>query len=214
MDRCHGYGTELLVSLIALNVCRQEQVDTRFNSEDTLTFTVYGDYLARTDDDTVEIKLGYSKDHRPDLKQVMLEMRVSQDGGIPLIGKCLNGNTIDNTVFKERTEKLIEQFKQSETPRYLIADSKLYTEKNAGKAKDLQFITRIQNLVKLVGETIEKALSQPDLWQMTDDGRVMQSFNVEHYDIKQRWHVDTEETEAATGCFTLLQNKLPSSPSD
>jgi len=31
----------------------------------------------KTDYDTVEIKLGYSKDHRPDLKQVMLEIRVT-----------------------------------------------------------------------------------------------------------------------------------------
>lgn len=40
LDRCHGYGTELLFSEIALNVCRQEQVNTRFNSEDTTSFTV------------------------------------------------------------------------------------------------------------------------------------------------------------------------------
>lgn len=179
---------------IALNVCRQEQVDTRFNSEDTTSFTLYGDYLARTDDDTIDIKRGYSKDHRPDLKQVMLEMMVSQDGGIPLVGKCLNGNTSDNTVFKERSEKLIEQFKQSETPRYLIADSKLYTEKNALNLKDLCFITRIPNNVKLVGETIEKALNQPNDWHTLDDGRLMQTFNVEHYDMKQRWHVLSSET--------------------
>lgn len=194
LDRCHGYGTELLFSEIALNVCRQEQVDTRFNSDDTTSFTLSGNYLARTDDDTVEIKQGYSKDHRPDLKQVMLEMMVSQDGGIPLIGKCLNGNASDNTVFTERSEKLIEQFKQSETPRYLIADSKLYHEKNASNLKDLHFITRIPNNIKLVGETIEKALNQPDNWETLDDGRVMQTFNVEHYNIKQRWHVVSSDT--------------------
>lgn len=42
----------------------------------------------------------------------------------------------DNVVFKERSEKLIEQFKEAETPRYLIADSKLYTDKNAKNLKD------------------------------------------------------------------------------
>lgn len=93
-----------------------------------------------------------------------------------------------------RSEKLIEQFKQSETPRYLMADSKRYTAKNAVNLKDLQFITRIPNNVKRVGETINKALAAPDDWQTLDEGRVMQSFNVEHYDMKQRWHVETEET--------------------
>lgn len=96
--------------------------------------------------------------------------------------------------FKNLSRKLIEQFKQSNTPRYLIADSKLYTEKNAINLKDLQFITRIPNNLKPVGETTPKALNQPNDWQTLDDGRKMQSFDVEHYNMKQRWHVGTEET--------------------
>jgi transposase len=194
LDRCHSYGTELLFSEIALNVCRQEQVDTRFNSLDTTSFTLSGDYLSETEDDTVAIKLGHSKDHRPDLKQVMLEMMVSHDGGIPLLGKSLDGNASDNTVFKERSEELIEVFKQSETPRYLIADSKLYSEKKATNLKNLPFITRIPNTIKLVGETIECALDKPNNWQYLDNDRKMQSFIIEHYGIQQRWHVVSSET--------------------
>ena len=94
LDRCHGYGTELLFSEISQHVCRQEKVDTRFNHLDTTSFTLFGNYSGKIDDDTVKIALGYSKDHRPDLKQIMLEMMVSQDGGIPLLAKCLNGNVV------------------------------------------------------------------------------------------------------------------------
>jgi len=194
LDRCYAYGTELLFSEISLLVCRQEKVDTRFNSLDTTSFTLSGDYLAKTDEDTVKIKLGYSKDHRPDLKQVMLEMMVCHDGGIPLIGKALEGNASDNTVFKERSEKLIENFKASETPRYLVADCKLYTEANADNLKALLFITRIPNNIKQVGEIIDKALAAPDDWQTLDDDRKMQTFNMEHYGIQQRWHVVSSET--------------------
>ena len=46
------------------------------NSLDTTSFTL-SEYLAATDEQTVEIKHGDSKDHRPDLKQVMLEMMVT-----------------------------------------------------------------------------------------------------------------------------------------
>lgn len=49
--------------------------------------------------------------------------------------------------------------------------------------KELQFITRIPNQLKSVEETIDKALSAPDNWQTLDDGRVWQSFDVEHYNI-------------------------------
>jgi transposase len=194
LDRCHSYNTELLFSEIALKVCQQEQVDTRFQSLDTTSFTLSGEYLTKHDEETVAITLGYSKDHRPDLKQVMLEMMVSHDGGIPLVGKALNGNASDNVVFKERCQKLVDSFKASETPRYLIADSKLYSENNAVNLINLPFITRIPNSISLVGETIEQALANPDGWQKLDDGRVMQAFALEHYGIKQRWLVISSET--------------------
>jgi len=50
LDRCHRYGTELLFSEISLHVCKQEQVDTRFNSEDTISFTLDGNYAGESDD--------------------------------------------------------------------------------------------------------------------------------------------------------------------
>ena len=194
LDRCHGYGTELLFAEISLAVCRHEKVDTRFNSLDSTSFTLSGDYLAKTDDDTVKITLGYSKDHRPDLKQVMLEMMVSHDGGIPLVGKVLGGNASDNTVFKERCEKLLEEFKEAESPRYIVADCKVYTEDNSANLKDLLFVTRIPNTIKVVGKTIDQALEAPENWETLEDGRKVQTFNVEHYGMKQRWHVLSSET--------------------
>jgi len=193
LDRCHNYGTELLFSEISLNVCHQEEVNTQFNSLDTTSFTLSGDYVSESEEDTIEVKLGHSKDHRPDLKQVMLEMMVSHDGGIPLLGKSLDGNASDNVVFTERTKDLIEEFKGTETPRYLIADSKLYNEKNASNLKELPFITRVPNTIKLVGKTIEEALDVPNNWQFLDDDRKMQSFMIDHYGIEQRWHVVSSE---------------------
>ncbi len=194
LDRCHRYGTELLFAEISLDVCRREKVNTRFNSLDSTSFMLSGDYLAKTDDDTVKITLGYSKDHRPDLKQVMLEMMVSHDGGIPLIGKVLGGNASDNIVFKERCEKLVEGFKEAEALRYVVADCKVYTEDNSENLKSLLFVTRIPNNIKVVGETIDQALEAPENWETLDDDRKMQTFNVEHYGIKQRWHVLSSET--------------------
>jgi len=61
LDRCHGYGTESLFSEIALQVCRQEKVDTRFNHLDTTSLALSGEYLGKIDDDTVTIALGHSK---------------------------------------------------------------------------------------------------------------------------------------------------------
>ncbi len=56
------------------------------------------------------------------------------------------------------------------------------------------FITRIPNTIKEVGLTIDKTLVLPNDWTTLDDDRKMQTFNVEHYGMKQRWHVVSSET--------------------
>ncbi len=39
------------------------------------------------------ITYGFSKDHRPDLKQLLFTLTTSADGGIPVQFRCLDGNT-------------------------------------------------------------------------------------------------------------------------
>ena len=68
LDACYSYGCDTLFAEISLEVCQAEKIDCRFNSEDTTTFTVTGEY-DQDCDDAIEITHGYSKDHRPDLKQ-------------------------------------------------------------------------------------------------------------------------------------------------
>ncbi len=69
--------------------------------------------------------------YRPDLKQVMQELMVSQDGGVPFMSKSHDGNASDNNVFRERCAAILKEFAALEEPRYLVADSKLYTSENA-----------------------------------------------------------------------------------
>ena len=143
LDRIHEYGCEAFFSIIAQSVLTQENIDQTFVSLDTTSFSVTGEYEADTDENTITICQGYSKDHRPDLKQAVLELLVSQDGGAPIISKSFDGNASDNTIFKSRCHSLIEQFKSAQSPRYLVADSKLYSASNATALKSLLFITRI-----------------------------------------------------------------------
>src|SRR5438046_10101628 len=99
---------------------------------------------------------GYSKDHRPDLKQAVLELMVSQDGGVPFVSKSWDGNASDTKIFQERAEALIATFKHSPTPRYVVADAKLYNEDNATHLNNLGFSTRIPGPLKLVSHVISQ----------------------------------------------------------
>src|SRR6266699_3425877 len=131
LDKGFAYGCDTLLSEVALAVCQQEGVALKFNCLDTTSFSLTGAYVPETDTQAIAITHGYSKDHRPDLQQAVLELIVSQDGGVPFLSQSWDGKASDTVVFKARCEALIAQFQASEPPRYLIADAKLYTEAKA-----------------------------------------------------------------------------------
>jgi transposase len=186
LDEASAYGCDLLFQELALAVCAHEGIDFRFNHLDTTSFALTGDYIPDSDEHAIRITHGYSKDHRPDLKQAVLELMVSQDGGIPFVSKSWDGNTSDTQVFQQRAQALMSAFKDTPSPRYLVADAKLYCEDNAVHLAPLGFITRIPATLKLVSQVIGQAL-QWDTWQPFDDATRYQPLALGHYGMAQRW---------------------------
>src|SRR5262244_661804 len=188
LDEAYVYGCNLLFEELALAVCTQEGIDLRFNHLDTTSFCLTGEYTPDRDEHAICITHGYSKDHRPDLKQAVLELMVSQDGGVPLVSKSWDGNTSDTRVFQERAEALMSAFKTTPSPRYLVADAKLYCEDNAAHLAKLGFITRIPATLKVVSQVMSQAL-QWDTWQPVDPKTRYQPLALGHYGMVQRWLV-------------------------
>src|SRR5205823_6399840 len=173
-------------------ICAHEGIDLRFNHLDTTSFALTGEYIPDSDAHAIHITHGYSKDHRPDLKQAVLELMVSQDGGVPFVSKSWDGNASDTQIFQERAAALMTTFQRSPTPRYLVADSKLYNEDNAANLKELGFITRIPNTLKLVSHVITQALRE-DTWQRLADTIRYHRIELCHYGMAQRWLVVTSQ---------------------
>ena len=188
LDEVHAYGCDLLFSELAGAVCVRESIEQRFHHLDTTSFALSGDYVPESDEQAIRITHGYSKDHRPDLKQAVLELMVSQDGGIPLVSKSWDGNASDTQIFQERAEALMRAFARSPTPRYLVADAKLYTEDTATTLAKLGFITRIPGTLKLVSQVITQALTW-DLWHRLDETTRYHRIELCHYGMAQRWLV-------------------------
>ena len=188
LDEVYTYGCDLLFSEVAMAVCAQEGIDQRFNHLDTTSFALTGDYVPDSDEHAIAITHGYSKDHRPDLKQAVLELMVSQDGGIPLLSKSWDGNASDSTIFQERAGALLKTFQRSPSPRYLVADCKLYDKENAEHLPSLPFITRIPHTLKVVSQVIAQALAL-DTWHAIDAQTRYQGLELCHYGMAQRWLV-------------------------
>jgi transposase len=69
------------------------------------------------------ITYGYSKDHRPDLKQLLFILTTSSDGGLPVQFRCEDGNTNDSVTHLETWKTLREL--SGRTDFLYVADSKL-----------------------------------------------------------------------------------------
>jgi transposase len=188
LDKTFSYGCDTLFSEVALAVCQPEEVALTFTCLDTTSFSLTGAYVPETDAQAIAITYGYSKDHRPDLKQAVLELMVAHDGGVPLMSQSWDGNASDTVVFKARCEALLTQFAASEPPRYLIADAKLYTAANAPNLARLPFITRIPETFTVTQQVIEQAWAWGE-WQPLDETVKYQRVALCHYGIAQRWLV-------------------------
>jgi transposase len=89
MDKLFRKGLSHLFLLIALEVVKKYQIQTNFSHLDSSSFSLHGEYpLVETLDEQEEfnpknpvpirITHGYSRDHRPDLKQFIFDLIVKR----------------------------------------------------------------------------------------------------------------------------------------
>ena len=96
------------------------------NDSTTIAFAgQYGDAVGRSirGQRAPFVTRGYSKDHRPDLKQLLFILTTSSDGGVPVQFRCADGNQSDSTSHQATWEALRHITGSSEF--LYIADSKL-----------------------------------------------------------------------------------------
>ena len=83
-----------------------EQAGPRFLHADTSAFALFGDYPNPSGPSApVQITYGHSKDHRPDLRQIMMGLTVDDQGQV-VAGTMLSGNTSDRQWHPDRLEQL------------------------------------------------------------------------------------------------------------
>jgi transposase len=158
LDEVQAYGGDLWFSELALAICTRESMEQRFNHLDTPSFSLRGASVPESEAQAITLPHGDAKDHRPDVKQAVLALLVSQDGGVPFVSKSWDGNASETKIFQERAEALLATFQASPGPRSLVADAKRSTAAKAANLSKLGFITRIPGTRKLVTQVITQAL--------------------------------------------------------
>lgn len=115
--------TELIVGVVG-----EFNVDTAEMHNDSTSVSVHGQYrdadgAPRRGKPTPAIVHGHSKDHRPDLKQLVFILTVSADGAVPMAYRLADGNTSDDPTHIPTWDALVKVLGRLDF--LYVADSKL-----------------------------------------------------------------------------------------
>ena len=190
-DQLYTSGLSDLFVMIALRAVQTFGLDCRSMHLDATSFAVAGEYL--TPEPLIESQTpvpirvihGYSRDHRPDLKQFVMNLVCWSDGDIPAWIELADGNQADKTRFAE----LMQAFRrQWHFDGLYVADAALYSEANLQSLSGLQWLTRVpltlKSAVEVVSQLPATAL-QPTGLVGYDIGTVCTDYG----GVPQRWFV-------------------------
>jgi transposase len=129
----HATTPEFLLAVVRRAVDEFDvSLDELHNDSTSVSF--HGDYRAarqpRRKGQRVQpaITWGHSKDHRPDLKQLLFTLTLASDGGVPLCFHVDGGNTTDDNTHRRSWELLAELV--GGTDFLYVADCKLASRDN------------------------------------------------------------------------------------
>lgn len=208
LDKLFSIGVTGLFTKIALHAMRVLGVEVKSLHLDSTSFHVDGDYYSLLDQDESRIQLvqGYSRDHRPDLNQAVLQLITSNQGSIPLFMQAASGNTADKTAFAEIVAEHAKSFQEAVQNKYLVGDSALYTPKTIQALHNMGcwFVTRVPAQIKASSELIVQCCRT----EMEDIGHgyFAREHAVTYADVAQRWIVIFSEAAYIRECKTLNKN--------
>lgn len=189
LDRLFDASMPQLAMKITRQVVAAFQIDLTELHNDSTTVSFYGEYeefeepVARRGKQTAAIRQGHSKDHRPDLKQLLYILTVSNDGGVPVYFTTEDGDKNDDQTHIETWNLLRELTGRSDF--LYVADCKLASAENLSHIARSggRFITVLPKNRKEPRQMMRKLAEQPDQlpWKLLyevhdDDGNLLHRF--------------------------------------
>jgi len=205
LDEIHLYGVEKLFAELAYPIALEHGFLGDQLHIDSSSLTLHGDYNLSDEEleskpkpaegclSTPEIKRGHSKDHRPDLKQVVINMATTGAAGFPLWMESHSGNASDQNILHDsavRVEAFIKSFDNGNQFIY-VADSAAYSS-CIKQTEKILWVSRVPERYSLV----KKLLSLTDdsfNWEECENGYRTCNIGLIHKDVKQHWCIVSSE---------------------
>ncbi|SMC03499.1 Transposase [Sulfobacillus thermosulfidooxidans DSM 9293] len=165
LDKVAAAGGATVFSAVATRALVHDHVWTPdhpvFVHWDSTTRSVYGTYPDPDSASGVHPTYGHSKDHRPDLRQILLTLLGTREG-IPVVGTVQDGNLSDKTLNAEMIAALDDYFSPQQLQQLVyVADSALVTGPNLKAMADrsLRFLSRCPDTFRAAQEAKTAALA-------------------------------------------------------
>jgi transposase len=173
--------TTSLIMDVVTHVVREFDIDLQELHNDSTTVSFFGNYSDAEEEQTSDgqtvpaITWGHSKARRPDLKQLLYILTVSDDGGVPVYFQTASGNVVDDQTH-QATWRVLKQLVGRPDFVY-VADCKLATTQNmnAIAAQGGRFITVLPATRKEDTQFRQRLREQPEtirweeVYRLTDD---------------------------------------------
>ena len=189
LDKLFAADVPSLVLAVARHVVREFGVSLDELHNDSTSLSFCGAYTNASvaqqvfGRPTVAITFGHSKDHRPDLKQLLFILTVTADGGVPLHFRAESGNTTDDQTHRDTWELLCQLTGRRDF--LYVADSKLATRENMAYLHQRQgrFITVLPR-TRSEDAAFRRLVAQGQvvwrtLWKKTDEqGNLLDRYSI------------------------------------
>jgi transposase len=191
LDAIYDYGATDLYAQLAAQSVQKLGLLCEVGHMDSSTFHVDGDYNNRESSEelsqgVIHITQGYSRDHRPDLNQVVLQLICEHQAGIPLWMQALSGNSSDSSSFRETISSHLSGLKQSVGLSIMVADSALYAKDTLKELGDFPWISRVPETISGVSELCQSMAAE---WSAIKPHRACKEIGSNYGGINQRWLV-------------------------
>ncbi len=195
LDSLWNQGLTPLFTSIAMLAHQRFNLSTKSLHLDSSSFSLEGSYEIDSSDESTEsiesvkITYGYSKDHRPDLKQFMMDVICTGDGDVPLFVRIGDGNESDRAIFAQ----LMKQFKQEwNLDSIYVADSALYSAENIQQLGELNWITLVPRSIK-TAKILAESMEEEVFVESEIPGYRIASCCCDYGGVPQRWLVIESE---------------------
>jgi transposase len=187
LDDLYTAGVTEVFYQIASHALQVYDIRSRFVHLDSSSFHLHGAYDENEPErEAISVTYGYSRDHRPDLKQVVVQLITHHKSALPVWLEVLSGNSNDKKTFKATLKAYCQQL-SAEEQAYVVMDSAGFSEDTLQEVQEMLWLMRVPETLAQAKQLVKETLAE-EMVEL-EPGYWGKEVVCEYAGIQQRWLV-------------------------